>query len=48
MRLLLIFAALSCALAQAHNVAIVGAGIGAAQAAISLRELIPNDLNIDV
>ncbi|KAG7672478.1 hypothetical protein KSW81_001442 [Nannochloris sp. 'desiccata'] len=44
--LLLLLAVLGCA--RAVKVAIVGGGIGAASTALHLRELIPDDLDIDV
>ena len=34
--------------AAAHTVAIVGGGIGAASAALHLRDLVQGDLDIDV
>lgn len=44
--LLLLATVLGCT--KAVKVAIVGAGIGAASTALHLRELIPDDLDIDV
>ena len=44
--LLLLLALLGCA--RALKVAIVGGGIGAASTALHLRDLIPDELDIDV
>jgi hypothetical protein len=44
--LLLLLAVLGCT--RAVKIAIVGGGIGAASTALHLRELIPDDLELDV
>jgi len=47
-RLLVLILATFLGCTRAVKVAIVGGGIGAASTALHLRELIPDDLDIDV